>query len=369
MHSSGVLAVASTRKSSFFMIYFLNHFPAVRRIVAFTSTVFTGVVLAQTLPVLDAAQVTHILTSGKTPYALVARPLDVTQQRVDLVTLNPTTRQVIARGETSSIRCARLHAAASGEVLCLSNNVMTKGRFEFSAPYAATYSRDLNTQTNRFNEGSNARINRARISSDGKQQAWTYFIRGHNYMDAGSAQFSTLTQIHSPPSSTLQDVEKWPLTHKGAVVKAIDLNYWGVSFHPKNPQQFLVTAFFKGKAHLALGDLRSKTMRTIYEGVECPSYSPNGDTIAFKKRLSSTRWAPAILHLSTLKATVFNHIKESVDDQIDWLDAHTLLYEVVNTPLLGEASIDLMTLNTQAKAEPQRLWLKNARSAAVYLAQ
>jgi hypothetical protein len=186
-------------------------------------------------------------------------------------------------------------------------------------------------------------------------------------MEAGTSQFSTLTQIKTPLSSTLYDLEKWPLTHKGAVVKAIDLNYWGVSFNPKNPQQFLVTAFFKGKAHLVLGDIRSKTMSTIYEGVECPSYNPNGDTIAFKKRLSTTRWAPAILNLSTLKATVFSHIKESVDDQIDWLDANTLLYEVVITPLVGEASIDLMTLNTQAKAEPARLWLKNARSAAMHL--
>jgi hypothetical protein len=325
---------------------------------------------AQTLANLDASQVAQIMRAGTTPYALVARPLDVTQQRVDLVTLNPSTRQPIARGEVSSIRCARIHAAPSGEVLCLSNNVKTKGRFEFSAPYAATYSRDLSNELNRVNENSNARINRARISSDGKQQAWTYFISGHNYMDAGSSQFSTLTQLSSAENgkpNTVHNLEKWPLTHKGLLVKTPDLNYWGVSFHPKTPHQFLVTAFFKGKPYLAMGDLRTKTLNVIFEGVECPSYNPSGDAIAFKKRISSTRWAPAVLNLSTMKVTVFSHIKQSVDDQIDWLDARTLLYEIIDVPLIGEASVDLMTLDTADKNQPHKLWLKNARSAALYL--
>ncbi len=326
--------------------------------------------LAQTLPTLDAAQVAQILRTGTTPYALVARPLDVTMQRVDLVTLNPATRQPVARGEVGSIRCARLHAAATGEVLCLSNNVLTKGRFEFSSPYAATYSRDLSREQNHVNEPSSARINRARISVDGKQQAWTYFIRGHNYMDAGSASFSTLTQINvqtDAQKTGVHNLEKWSLTHKGAAVKAVDLNYWGVSFHPKNSNTFLVTAFFKGKAYLAQGDVRAKTMTVIAQDVECPSYNPAGDTIAFKKRLSTTRWAPATLNLSTMKTTVFTHIKQSVDDQIDWLNDHTMLYEIIDVPLLGEASIDLMMLDTLGKNKPHSVWLKNARSAAIYL--
>jgi hypothetical protein len=302
-------------------------------------------------------------------------------QRVDLVTLDPSTRQPLARGEVTDFRCARLHAALNSEIVCLSNNQKINGRFEFSAPYAAHYSRDLSKQLNSIEITPGARISRARISSDGTKQAWTMFVKGHNYMDAASSQFSTLTEINLGITDKSKDkskdksnekpnlahnLERWSLTHKGEVVKAIDLNYWGVTFHPKKPQQFLVTAFFKGQAYLALGDSSSKSMKVIFEGVECPSYSPEGDTIAFKKRMSSTRWAPAILNLNTLKSTVFSHIKQSVDDQIDWLDANTLIYEVVDVPLIGEASVDLMSLDISKPKQPHKIWLKNARSAAIY---
>jgi hypothetical protein len=195
------------------------------------------------------------------------------------------------------------------------------------------------------------------------------FVKGHNYMDAGSSQFSTLTEISvagAGKPNTVNNLEKWPLMHKGEVVKAIDLNYWGVSFHPKNPQQFLVTAFFKGRAYLALGDLSTKSMKVLFEGVECPSYSPNGESVAFKKRMSSTRWSPAVLNLTTLKPVIFSHIQQSVDDQIDWLDAKTLVYEIIDVPLVGNASVNLMTLDISGKNQPHKVWLKNARSAAVY---
>jgi hypothetical protein len=251
----------------------------------------------------------------------------------------------------------------------MSNNTKIKGRFEFSAVYAATYSRDLSTELSKVIETSNARISRARISSDGKVQAWTYFTKGHNYMDAGSDQFSTLTQISvagADKKKIEHNLEKWSLFNKETLVKSIDLNYWGVSFHPKNPQQFLVTAFFKGKAYLALGDTTTQTMKIIFEDVECPSYNPAGDAIAFKSRTSRTKWSPAILNLKTMKTNVLSQITQSVDDQIDWLDANTLIYEVVDVPLIGEASVDLMSLDISNPKQPHKIWLKNARSAAIY---
>jgi hypothetical protein len=115
-------------------------------------------------------------------------------------------------------------------------------------------------------------------------------------------------------------------------------------------------------------------MNIIYSGVECPSYSPDGIRIAFKKRLTSTTWAPAILELSSFKETVFNQLAYSVDDQIDWLDSQTLIYEVIEVPLIGRTQVNLYTLNIAAliknpdKAFIARsnLWLKNARSAAVF---
>ena len=303
-------------------------------------------------------------------YALVARPLDVTQQRIDRVTLDPKTLSPIGRTEVSAPRCARLHASAAGDLLCLSNNVMGKDRFEFSSPYAAIYPRSLGKATDTHAESGGSRISRARMSVDGKYQAWTYFVKGHNYMDAGSEQFSTLTQIRQSIAgkpAVLHNLEKWPLTHQGKRVTAPDLNFWGVSFNPKNTQQFLVTAFFKGKPYLASGDLVTQALTVIHEGVECPSYSPNGAHIAYKKRLSTTRWAPAVMVLSSKKSTVLSQVKESIDDQIDWLDDKTIVFEKINTPLIGQASVDLMRLNPFEANAAARVWIPNARSAALVL--
>ena len=288
---------------------------------------YATIALAQSgLPTLNAEALAQVLKTRTTPYALVARAGDVTLQRVDLVTLDPKTLHPLSRTQTA-IQCARLHIAQDGTVLCLSNQHSGKGT-DFGAPTALVYSPTLQPLHRYPADDFKSQINRARIANNGTAVAWTYFVRGHSYLDAGSAAFSTETRVSSDVKSGVSDnIQTWTLIHKGVKVSAIDLNYWGVTFDPRNTNRFFVTAHFKGKPYLAEGFLKEKRIQVIREGVECPSFSPDGTRIAYKKRTSSTRWSPAVLDLATQKETVFNKLAHSVDDQIEWLDAQTLMYK------------------------------------------
>ena len=67
----------------------------------------------------------------------------------------------------------------------------------------------------------------------------------------------------------------------------------------------------------------------IHENVECPSLSPDGTRIAFKKRTGSkgTPWRLTVLDLATMRETPLSE-RRSVDDQAEWLDDGRVLYGV-----------------------------------------
>ncbi len=67
----------------------------------------------------------------------------------------------------------------------------------------------------------------------------------------------------------------------------------------------------------------------IHENVECPSLSPDGTRIAFKKRTGSkgSPWRLTVLDLATMRETPLSE-RRSVDDQAEWLDDGRVLYGV-----------------------------------------
>jgi Tol biopolymer transport system component len=70
----------------------------------------------------------------------------------------------------------------------------------------------------------------------------------------------------------------------------------------------------------------------VVSNVECPSLSPDGTRIAFKKRVSgnlSAPWRLYVLDLATLKETPLAETR-SIDDQAAWLDGDTVMYQVPN---------------------------------------
>ena len=69
---------------------------------------------------------------------------------------------------------------------------------------------------------------RTRLSPDGRLAAITVFEHGHSYAEDG---FSTRTTIvDTAKGSVLTDLEQFTIVRDGVRFKAVDFNFWGVTF-------------------------------------------------------------------------------------------------------------------------------------------
>jgi hypothetical protein len=314
------------------------------------------------LPALNADEVTKLVSRADSRYMFITRPSDRDYNRVELITVDPQTRQPLTRTPTD-MGCARVHASEAGNVYCFTRVQPGKPKYYTGATGYVFDPQMKLTTTHTERKGS---VSRARFSRDGRYIANTAFTAGHSYLGVGGTSFSTATFIGSATTPRKDDnLQLWPIAYQGKTVTSVDLNLWGVTFDPANSDRFLVTAYFNGKPHLAEGSVQARKINVLRPGVECPAFSPDGKRIAFKKRVSPTQWIPALLDLASGVETTFN-IEESVDDQIEWFDNSTLIFELAQTPLMGTASVNLYTLNVaQSPSQPQTkplLWLSDARS-------
>jgi hypothetical protein len=192
--------------------------------------------------------------------------------------------------------------------------------------------------------------NRARVSPDGRRAALTVFESGHSYAEGG---FSTRTTIlDAATGDTIGDLEKFTVTRDGRPFKAVDFNFWGVTF-TADGNRFFATLRTAGVNYLIDGDVDRQTARVIHTGVECPSLSPDERRLAFKKRTVGSLtvfWKVAVLDLATMTETVLESETRSVDDQVDWLDDQHVVYHL---PKSGGA--DIWALRTDRAEEPRIL--------------
>ena len=212
--------------------------------------------------------------------------------------------------------CERVYYAA-GQGLCL----VPENGF-VSTFYAYIYGKDFVPRTRIELAGP---VSRARVSPDGRYGAATVFVFGHSYADAN---FSTQTLlIDMAAGKSIGDLEDFAVFKDDVRITSPDVNFWGVTFADTG-DDFYATLRTGGKTFLVRGNVATREMRVIHEGVECPSLSPDGKRIAFKKRFDEgmiTSWRPYVLELATMAETPLAE-ERSIDDQIEWLDDRTVLY-------------------------------------------
>jgi hypothetical protein len=195
---------------------------------------------------------------------------------------------------------------------------------------------------------------RARISPDGNLAAMTVFVHGDSY---AGANFSTRTLfVDTRTGAQLGNLEQFHVFDGGNEVTAINRNYWGVTFD-LDSNHFYATLQVGDAIHLIKGDVTSRTAQVIHDGVECPSLSPDGTRIAYKKRvggqLSAVHWRLHVLDLET-NADVEMAETRSVDDQVEWLDNDHVLYglPVSNS---GTIETDTWSVNADGSGKPARV--------------
>ncbi|MFK4850369.1 TolB family protein [Microbacterium sp. ZW T6_19] len=168
---------------------------------------------------------------------------------------------------------------------------------------------------------------RARVSPSGRMVAWTVFVTGDNY--AGT-NFSTRTGIYDRDTGRIVDsLEGIPLYIDGERVHRVDVNYWGVTF-AEDDDTFYATVSTAGTTYLVEGDVSEWSATALRENVECPSLSPDGTRIVFKKRVNDSvddPWRLYVLDLATMQETPLAEDR-SVDDQAAWIDDDTVAYGV-----------------------------------------
>lgn len=254
---------------------------------------------------------------------------------------------------TAPLRCMRMHFAA-GVGLCLQDRfgawltpVVTVTLFD--ERFQPIFSREVEGYTSR-----------ARISPDGKYAAYTVFVTGHSYNDGN---FSTATHIWEVATGNdlgnLEDFEVW---RDGQVIREIDFNFWGVTF-AEDSNRFYATLSTGGVPSLVEGDIAARRITVLRDWVECPSLSPDNGRIAFKKARGNGEWQLTVLDLATLQETQLAESR-SVDDQVEWLDDATILYQQMEYDSTRNAWINVLSIPADGSGAPT-LFVANVGSPAV----
>ncbi|GAA2849795.1 PD40 domain-containing protein [Streptosporangium fragile] len=227
-----------------------------------------------------------------------------------LVVAGPGGRDVL------DLSCVRAYAAG-GTGVCLREEVDAPGSYEtvvFDADLRQTWSSPFAGVPSR-----------ARVSASGRMVSWTVFVQGDSY--AGTGGFSTRSGVLDTRTGTVVGtLESFAVTLDGRPYEAADVNFWGITF-AADDNRFYATMSTGGRPYLVEGDFAARRVRTLRENVECPSLSPDGTRLAFKKPRPGGTWRLAVLDLATMSETPLAETRD-VDDQPAWLDDRTVMYGV-----------------------------------------
>lgn len=199
---------------------------------------------------------------------------------------------------------------------------------------------------------------RTRVSDDGLV-ATTAFVTGHSY---ATNSFSTETTVTSPNGRDFGNLEGFTMMVDGHELTAIDRNVWGVTF--AGGDAFYATVASGGKTWLMSGSFSDKRLESVTENAECPSISPDGQHIAYKKRRSGAgvvHWDIAVRDLSSGQETLMP-LEQGLDDQVEWLDNGTLLFGLPREDAVGDS--DIYSIDVEADAQPHLL-IEHAWSPSV----
>ncbi|GAA2417976.1 PD40 domain-containing protein [Actinomadura vinacea] len=239
----------------------------------------------------------------------------------------------------SGLSCVRVHSRG-GTGVCL-----TVERSAHPQAYAIALDGRLGTTHKIPIPGTPSR---AQVSPSGRMISWTVFVSGDSY--AGENLSTRTGVLDTRTGQVIPDLERFTLLQDGRPNTNVDLNYWGVTF-TRDDDRFYATAKTKGTTYLVQGRVSTQAMWTMRTNVECPSLSPDGTRLAFKKATGDPArpWRLHVLELRGMRETALAE-RESVDDQVVWMDDRTVAYG-----RLRGSSTEVRTVPADGSGAPRTL--------------
>jgi hypothetical protein len=230
----------------------------------------------------------------------------------------------------SALSCERVSMGRARGV-CLVDN-----RAHVQPPgFARVVDRDLRTQAVIPLAGLPIR---ARVSRDERYAAATVFVTGESY----ASDFTTRTTlIDLARGASVADLESFVVIRDGQRFRAVDFNFWGVSFSG-DANVFFATLGTGGHRYLVKGNVERRQVDVLRDGVECPSLSPDERHIAFKSPVAGTReWRLHVMDVATLRDWPIDGEARNLDDQVEWLDNDHVLYQTIEARGLPEDAVNV----------------------------
>ena len=282
----------------------------------------------------------------KEPHLLFLNEEEPYIGQVKLMGLNPES----SRGAQTALKCVRVYYA-TGNGICLMPDA--------SAP-------DTRVQVTLFGPDFQPRHqfpvegipSRTRVSRDGKHAVFTVFVSGHSYQDANMSTATILLDTAS--GASLGNLEEFEVWKDGQLYQAPEFNFWGVTF-AEDSNRFYATLKHINRTYLVAGNVAARKLTVLHENVECPSLSPDGTRLAFKKLVPPGNWQLTVLDLVTMQETTLAET-ESIDDQVEWLDNEHVLYEKIDYDPPKWVSVFVIPADGSGKPE---IFVPNAASPVV----
>lgn len=204
---------------------------------------------------------------------------------------------------------------------------------------------------------------RARVSPDNRWAAATVFVTGENY----AGDFTTRTSLFSlEDGSVIDSLETFTVERDGKAYKEVDFNFWGVTFF-ESGDRFLATLGTGGKRFLVEGDIARRHFKVIANDVECPSLSPDGQKIVFKRSGQvKSAWRLWVKVLATGDEWAITDDDRYIDDQAEWLDNDRVLYGLLYGEGVPENSLSIWISNISRESGfDASVFLRSASSPSV----
>ena len=223
--------------------------------------------------------------------------------------------------------CSRVHVAG-GRGACLRPDPASPGTFVLDV-----LGPDLAVQRSLPVNGVPTR---ARVSADGRLVAWTMFVSGDSYTSSGFSTRSGILDLATGVVAT--SLEDFAVTDaEGRRARPpVDANFWGLSF-AADDNTFYATMATGPHFYLVQGDFAAETVTVLTDGVECPSLSPDGTRLVYKRRLPDLTWRLEVYDLGSGRRTPLAETA-NVDDQGAWVDDRTVAYGKAD-PATGEVGV------------------------------